>query len=220
MNGGALVAEVAIGLTLGVITAIPLGVVNVAVLEAAARVGVRRAIGIGVGGGLADLCHAWLAFTGIGALLARDARAAPALYAVTGVLIAGYGAMLWRRREAAPAAAAADATGGATSLTVGIGVGLMLTLPNPGALLAWVIVAGAILPGLGTGSAVVVAIGVGAGSMLWFSGLALLGRRGAGALRSRPARQATLRRLLAGLLTAMGALSLGRAIWLVGGWGG
>ncbi|MBE7451003.1 MAG: hypothetical protein HS111_19560 [Kofleriaceae bacterium] len=54
------------GVGLGAVTGLPLGVVNVAIVEAASRRGARAAAGIGVGGAGADLSHAALAFGGVG----------------------------------------------------------------------------------------------------------------------------------------------------------
>ena len=51
---------------LGVVTGMPLGVVNVAIVDAATQGRTRFAIGIGIGGGLADTVHAAIAFAAVG----------------------------------------------------------------------------------------------------------------------------------------------------------
>ena len=48
----------------------PIGVVNVAIVDAASRGEKRFATGIGIGGAIADAVHAALAFVGIGKLVA------------------------------------------------------------------------------------------------------------------------------------------------------
>ena len=50
-----------------------------------------------------------------------------------------------------------------------IGTGVMLTLPNPGALSAWVAVAAALWPTATVAEAIAVALGVGVGSAAWFT---------------------------------------------------
>ena len=56
----------ALGIALGVVTGMPLGVVNVAIVDAATAGRTRFAIGVGLGGALADTVHAALAFVGVG----------------------------------------------------------------------------------------------------------------------------------------------------------
>jgi threonine/homoserine/homoserine lactone efflux protein len=152
----------AIGLVLGVLTGIPLGVVNVAVVELASR-DRRAATWLGAGGALADAIHAAIATVGWGAIVARSAAATRVLAIASAVIVVGYAAYVVHarpeRREIRRSGIAAFATG------------LALTLPNPGALMAWTAVAAALAP------SPVMAIGVGIGSATWFAVLARLADR-------------------------------------------
>src|SRR5690606_22150843 len=56
------IAAAALGVGLGAVTGMPIGVVNVAIVDAAVRGERRFATGIGIGGALADAGHAALAF--------------------------------------------------------------------------------------------------------------------------------------------------------------
>jgi arginine exporter protein ArgO len=211
----------AIGLGLGVATGLPLGLVNVAIVEAARRGGLRRATGIGLGGGTADATHAWLACAGIGPLLAHRPLLAPILYLASGAAIAGFGLALLRdlRRRRAPAAsasvepdsAAAPADSGRRPLLAGIGIGLSLTLPNPAALAAWVAVVGAVAPSAGPDGGALFAAGVGLGSMLWFALLAALAGRGTDLV----ARGRGLTLLLAAGAIGYGLYAAGRGAYLL-----
>lgn len=142
----------------------PLGVVNIAIVDAAVARRRRTAIGIGIGGAIADTIHAALAFVGIGQLVTRRPDLVRILAFAAAALIIGYAIVTWRReRVAKPVEATPRAV-----LT-----GLLLTLPNPGALSAWVAVA-SLWPVASTAEAITLASGVGIGSAAWFAGLAHL----------------------------------------------
>ncbi len=194
----------AIGLGLGVVTGLPLGVVNVAIVEAAARRGARTATGVGVGGAAADLVHAALAFGGVGGAIVARPAAAAALHAIAGAVLCGYAILLWRRRD--PSAATARQP----PATVGRAVlaGFALTLPNPAALGAWIAVAAAITPPSMV-AGLLTAAGVFVGSASWFIALARLAARGS--IQSGAANR-TLTRGVAMLLGALGIAAIVRAV--------
>src|SRR5205085_2773946 len=123
------VAELAlalvVGVSLGALTGLPLGVVNVAIVEAAARRGARAGSGIAIGGAHADGVHASLAFGGVGgAIIARPA-ARMILHAVAGVVLLAYAAVIWRAKPREGAAREVPAGFGR-----GVLAGVGLTLPN------------------------------------------------------------------------------------------
>lgn len=155
-----------LGLGLGVVTGMPLGVVNVAIVDAAIAGRVRFAIGVGLGGAVADTAHAALAFIGVGALITTRPELVRWLAVGAAILIVGYVVFAWRRRTTT------KVTSDDSSLVRGALTGCALTLPNPGALAAWVAVAAAIWPGATIASACVLALGVGIGSAAWFALLA------------------------------------------------
>ncbi len=150
----------------------PLGVVNVAIVDAATAGHRRFATGLGIGGALADAVHAALAFIGLGQLVTARPTLVRGLAIAAAIVIVGYAIVSWRRLRAAPAAG-----GTASTVARGIATGIVLTLPNPAALAAWVAVAAALWPAASTAAATTLAIGVGIGSAGWFIGLAALAGR-------------------------------------------
>jgi L-lysine exporter family protein LysE/ArgO len=153
-----------LGLGLGVVTGMPLGVINVAIVDAVVAGRRRFASGLGLGGAAADALHAIAAFTGVGRLVTADPRLVRGLAIGAAAAIVGYAVLAWRRR-AAPAPAPLKGRRG-------LATGFLLTLPNPGALAAWVAVAASVWPDATLLEAALLAGGVGAGSALWFLALA------------------------------------------------
>jgi threonine/homoserine/homoserine lactone efflux protein len=200
-----LIAAGAVGVALGALTGLPLGVVNVAIVEAAARRGVRAAAGIAVGGAIADMVHASLAAGGVGgAILARPAAAAM-LHLVAGAVLLGYAIALWRSQPRDASEREMPAT-----FARGVLAGLGFTLPNPAALGAWIAVAAALAPPT-VAAGLVAAAGVGVGSAAWFLMLARLAARGATASRGAARRSYT--RLVAIVLAALGVAAIARGVW-------
>jgi threonine/homoserine/homoserine lactone efflux protein len=156
-----LVVAAGLGFGLGVVTGMPLGVVNVAIADAAAAGRRRFAIGVGVGGAAADTAHAAIAFAGLGRVVTSRPELVRGLAIAAAVLIAGYAIFAWRARPAH------RPTGDESRLSRGIATGALLTLPNPGALAAWIAVAAALWPGAAIAEAAVLAAGVGAGAVTW-----------------------------------------------------
>ena len=157
-----------LGLLLGAATGIPLGVVNVSVVEAARRAGRRHATMIGLGGAVADTIHAGLAFAGLAPLVAAQPAVMRGLAIASAVIVIGYAIAVWRRRDAPPREPARSR---------GFATGLALTLPNPAPLVAWIAVATALLPDVPVAVGLAGAIGVGIGSAAWFAALAAIAAR-------------------------------------------
>jgi len=155
-----------LGVGLGIVTGMPLGVINVAIVDAAVAKRRRYATGLGLGGGAADAVHATLAFVGVGRLLLARPDLLRGLAVAAAIAITTYAVVAWRRHRRAPEATPELATPG--SLAHGIATGAALTLPNPGALAAWVAVATAVWPRATTTEACTIGVAVGLGSMLWF----------------------------------------------------
>ena len=161
-----LVIAAALGLGLGIATGMPLGVINVAIVDATIAGHRRFATGIGIGGALADAIHAALAFIGIGQLVTRRPDLVRVLAIAAAVLIVAYALVSWRTKRIPTKRV--DATSPRAVLT-----GLLLTLFNPGALSAWVAVA-ALWPTTSLAEELTLAVGVGIGSAAWFIALAHL----------------------------------------------
>lgn len=175
-----LAAAGGLGLLLGVLTGMPLGVVNVAIVDAAIARRRSFALGLGLGGALADAIHAALAFLGIGRVVASHPEYTRLLAALAAAIIIGYAITAWRRGSAP----ASREPAGDDTIPRGVTTGLALTLPNPGALAAWAAVAASLWPAASVAESLVFASGVGLGSALWF---ALLARLVAGVRRDHPA---------------------------------
>lgn len=150
-----------LGLALGVVTGLPLGVVNVAIVDAATQGRARFAVGIGIGGGIADAVHSSIAFAGVGRL---DATYARPLAIGAGIVIIAYALVARRFTRRAHG-------------KHGVLTGLLLTLPNPAALAAWVAIASATWPSISMQNAILVGAGVGIGSAAWFTTLARIAKR-------------------------------------------
>ncbi|HLL20947.1 MAG TPA: LysE family transporter [Kofleriaceae bacterium] len=144
----------------------PLGVINVAIVDAAAAGHRRFATGLGIGGALADSIHASLAFIGTGQLVTRRPELVRGLAIGAAILILGYALFAWRRERTRTTV---DHTHTRAALT-----GFVLTLPNPGALTAWVAVAASVWPTATVAEAITIGAGVGIGSAVWFAVLAWL----------------------------------------------
>ena len=91
-----------LGLGLGIVTGMPVAVVNVAIVDAASTGRRRFAAGLGLGGASADTIHAALAFSGVGHLVTTNPHLVRVLAIGAAVVIVGYVAMAWRRRRASP----------------------------------------------------------------------------------------------------------------------
>jgi len=176
-----LAAAGGLGLLLGVLTGMPLGVVNVAIVDAAIARRRSFALGLGLGGALADAIHAALAFLGIGRVVASHPEYTRLLAALAAAIIIGYAITAWRRGSTEPAS---DRAIGGDTVPRGLATGVVLTLPNPGALAAWVAVAAALWPAASVAESFVFAAGVGFGSAAWF---ALLGTLVSRVRRDHPA---------------------------------
>lgn len=175
-----LVSAAGLGFGLGVVTGMPLAVINVAIVEAATAGRRRFAIGLGLGGGVADTVHAMLAFTGVGRVVTAEPALVRGLAITAAVAIVAYAALAWRRRartvdqvvDPRLGPRLGPQVGNDVHLTRGFGTALVLALPNPAALVAWLAVAAASWPDATLRQAAVIAGGVGAGSALWFTMLA------------------------------------------------
>jgi threonine/homoserine/homoserine lactone efflux protein len=164
MNAG---LGLAAGALIGALSGMPLGVVNVAIVDAALAKESRYALGLGIGGASADTVHASLAFLGLATLITARPDLQRVLAIVAALVIAVFAVTSWRRRHER-----AMRTYARPTMARGIASGVAITLPNPAALAAWVAIA-SLLPAESTTGAVALAAGVGLGSATWF---AFLGR--------------------------------------------
>lgn len=200
----------AIGLGVGVATCIPIGVANIIVIDAACRHGARRALGAGLGGAVADGVYASLGIFGIGPLLDRYPSLPQVLYAISGCVLLGYGAVLLRARPllVGPGEPRAEPRRD-HELTRGFTIGIVATLLNPAALVTWIVIVGAHATGLTRAEAAAWVAGIVVGAFAWFVVVVILTRRGRRVLRGRAV---VLTRIIAVAMIAAGLLSFARVL--------
>lgn len=180
-----------VGVLMGAATGVPIGPVNVAVIDAAYRHTLRRAIAVGLGGACADFLYAALGILGVTPMLRSYAIVSPILYAVSGIVLLVYGFLTARSQPVAPPphdAAAPNAP--ENELVLGFKTGLLLILLNPAAIVTWVVITEQIADHLGSPSAptgLLCAVGVMCGSFGWFYLVAHLTQRGKNVLGDKAA---------------------------------
>lgn len=171
----------AIGVAAGALTGVPIGPVNVAVIDAAYRHTFRRAIAVGLGGAIADGLYAALGVLGVTPILKTYPSIPPILYAISGVVLLVYGFLTARSQPVAPATAeptAASSTQMRKEMWSGFTVGLALIILNPAAIVTWVVIMGSIIPDATMGEGIACAAGVMIGSFGWFALVAYLTQKG------------------------------------------
>jgi threonine/homoserine/homoserine lactone efflux protein len=180
-----------IGIAAGALTGVPIGPVNVAVIDAAYRHTFRRAMAVGFGGALADGAYAALGVLGVSPILSSYPSVPPILYALSGVILLVYGFLTARSQPVAPAT---DASGSQAKIIdprrefkEGFYVGLLLIILNPAAIVTWVVIMGTIIPEPTRLGGIACAIGVMIGSFGWFSLVAFLTQKGKSVLGEKAA---------------------------------
>jgi putative LysE/RhtB family amino acid efflux pump len=180
-----------IGIAAGALTGVPIGPVNVAVIDAAYRHTLRRAIAVGIGGAIADGLYAALGVLGVTPILSANPKIPPILYAVSGVVLLVYGFFTARSQPVAPA----TDSGGSQSkiadpkkeMREGFITGLLLIILNPAAVVTWVVIMGTIIPEPTRLGGIACAIGVMIGSFGWFALVAYLTQKGKNVLGEKAA---------------------------------
>ncbi|MCX5747599.1 MAG: LysE family transporter [Proteobacteria bacterium] len=169
----------AIGFAAGALTGIPIGPVNVAVIDAAYRFTFRRAVAVGAGGAVADGLYAALGVLGVAPLFERYPSVPPILSAISGVILLIYGVLTARSQPVTPASSSSDApVDRRREMRQGFTIGLALILLNPAALVTWVVIVSSKIPAATTIDGISFAIGVSVGSFAWFALVAYLTTKG------------------------------------------
>jgi arginine exporter protein ArgO len=201
----------AIGVAIGALTGVPIGPVNVAVIDAAYRHTLRRAVAVGLGGAIADFLYSTLGIVGIGPYLVAYPILPRILYGVSGVVLIGYGAITVRTRPVSAVAAHAPKSPTPSSdVWSGLTIGLALILLNPAALVTWVVIVGSHLAGVSTGEGFAASSGIFVGSFAWFALVAYLTNHGKRVLGDKAV---WIPRTVGALLVAYGLYSIGKAVW-------
>jgi threonine/homoserine/homoserine lactone efflux protein len=168
-----------IGIAAGAATGVPIGPVNVAVIDAAYRYTLRRALSVGLGGACADGLYAGLGVLGVTPRLKLYPSVPPIMYAVSGVVLLIYGFFTARSQPVTPAQTE-DATppSARNEMWQGFRTGLLLIVLNPAAIVTWVVIMGTMIPEGTQIEGIFCAIGVSLGSFGWFTLVANLTRKG------------------------------------------
>lgn len=198
------------GAAAGVLTGVPIGPVNVAVIDAAYRHTLRRAIAVGLGGALGDGLFALVGFVLMGPFLVSYPSVRPALYAFTGVVLLIYG-ILTARSQPSPVVSEVQtkAVSPSRHFWSGLWLGFALIVLNPAAVLTWVMIADEFMQGISTQEGLAATYGVSCGSFLWFTFVAYLSNHG----KKVYGRQAVwITRVVGTLLVGYALFCLGRAI--------
>jgi threonine/homoserine/homoserine lactone efflux protein len=172
----------AIGVAAGALTGVPIGPVNVAVIDAAYRHTMRRAIAVGLGGALADGLYAGLGVLGVTPILRTYPAVPPILYAVSGLVLLVYGFLTARSQPVAPATGTEPGAGESAMMRqetwLGFKVGVALIILNPAAIVTWVVIMGSIIPDGTYLEGLACTVGVMIGSFAWFVLVAYLTHKG------------------------------------------
>jgi threonine/homoserine/homoserine lactone efflux protein len=201
------------GVIAGAATGVPIGPVNVAVIDASYRHTMRRAIGVGLGGAVADAFYAGLGIIGVTPVITKIDWLMPIIYAVSGLVLLVYGFLTARSQPVTPAVSAEPVSASQLDLHAkretiqGVKLGVALILLNPAAMVTWVVIMGSLLPDtnrpLWDGSGF--ALGVFWGSFGWFALVAYLTHKGKHVLGEKAA---WIPRLV-------GIALMGYALWLL-----
>jgi threonine/homoserine/homoserine lactone efflux protein len=167
------------GVAAGALTGVPIGPVNVAVIDAAYRHTLRRAIAVGMGGACADGLYSALGVLGVTPVLRTYPTVPPILYAVSGVVLLVYGFLTARSQPVTPAQNDAPKdVEPSREMWSGFTLGLALIVLNPAAIVTWVVIMGSIIPETTPLNGIFCSLGVMAGSFGWFALVAYLTQKG------------------------------------------
>jgi threonine/homoserine/homoserine lactone efflux protein len=201
-----------IGATVGVISGVPIGPVNLTVIDAAFRYGMRRALMVGLGGALGDGLYALVGIVAMGPILSRYPVVAPVLYAISGVGLFIYAIKVLRSQPVAPVRKPTHrphtVSVEASSWSAFLG-GFGLVLMNPAAIVTWVIIVGLFMHGVTPANGVLAAIGVVIGSFSWFTGVAYVTERGKDIIGEKTLK---VTRVVAYLILGYSVFAVGRAV--------
>ena len=199
-----------IGLMIGVLTGVPIGPANLAVIDAAYRHTMRRALGVAGGAAFADMIYAGVGINAVGPLITSNPSVPPFLFAISGIILAVYGALTIRAQPVSPAMAEAPrAPLPSQEVWSGVPVGLALILLNPAAIVTWVVVVGPYLADATRVEGFAATVGVLIGSFSWFWFVAYLTTHGK---RLMGGKAVWITRVVGIALVGYGLFSIGRAV--------
>ena len=199
----------AIGFAIGVVTCIPIGVANVAVIDAAYRHDLSRAIMVGLGGAIADGIYSAMGIFGVGPFLENYPNVPYALYGISGAALTVYGVITLRAQPMNISTDQPAAKRSQHHLRDGFVLGLAATLLNPSAVVTWVVIVGSYATGIDRVQSAAWVTGIIVGSFVWFVVVAYLANHGKRLLSGN----AIWMTRIAGIFVIVyGVFSVGRAI--------
>jgi len=203
-----------IGAAIGALTGVPIGPVNVAVIDAAYRHCLRRAIAVGFGGCIGDGIYAGVGIFGIAPLLEKNPNLPPILYGFSGIVLLMYGLWTVRARpvKTVSGVEAQPENKKSQHVVTGFIIGFALIVLNPAAIVTWVVIVGPFMSGVTAMEGLMAVLGISAGSFCWFTFVAYLADHGKKVLGDRAV---WITRIVGYLLIGYGCYSLGRAGYLV-----
>jgi threonine/homoserine/homoserine lactone efflux protein len=191
-----------LGVALGAGSSVIPGPCGLAVIDAATRLGTRRAIATAIGSGLGDLSYAAVGVFGIGQILAEHHALVTIMLAIGGSVLIVYGLGCLYRRPPDRVATPVGSLGG-------LAVGFATLVSNPGVLVTWSVVVGTQVASGTHAEQLCAVIGIGSGSLAWFVGMAYVASRGRAVLGGHLQR---IVQLVGLLIVAYGMMSIGRAV--------
>ena len=202
-----------IGALVGLISGVPIGPVNLAVIDASYRHSLRRALVVGVGGALGDGVYALVGILAMGPILARYKWISPVLYAVSGVGLFIYAIRVIRSQPDMPVPKPQHARSAPRQepLWSAFLVGLGLVLMNPASIITWVLIVGLFLHDLTALDGLCAAVGVSVGGFAWFVGVAHVAEHGKNIIGEKTLK---ITRVVAYLILGYSLFAVGRALHL------
>lgn len=198
-----------LGAAIGALTGVPIGPVNVAIIDASYRHTLLRGLAVGLGGAIGDLVFSGSAMLWVGPHILNQPGVKPVLFAISGVVLVVYGVLTVRSRPPATPRSAPHSVPPSHEFWNGLTIGLGLIVLNPAAIVTWVVVVGSHLNDLSTLEASSAAIGVFVGSFAWFSLVAYIADKGKQFMGDRAV---WIMRVVGVALVGYGAYSMFRAI--------
>ncbi|MBI2898045.1 MAG: LysE family transporter [Deltaproteobacteria bacterium] len=171
-----LAAALVTGIVLGFVTSIPLGPVAGMVVQLAVRHDRQAAYLCGLGCAAVDGAFSLAAALGVSRLLESWPPAVPAMYALGGLVLTGFGWLTLRERPSAAHPSSPDRPPPPRRRAFFTGVALSATNPVP--LLAWVGLSGTVMATLPRQGIALFSAGVVGGVLAWFSLVTELTLRG------------------------------------------
>ena len=198
-----------LGAAIGALTGVPIGPVNVAIIDAAYRHTLLRGLAVGLGGAIGDFFFSGAAMLWVGPHVIGQPGVKPVLFAISGVVLILYGILTVRSRPPSTPSIAPHSVPPSHEFWNGLTVGLGLIVLNPAAIVTWVVVVGSHLNDLSSLEALGAAIGVFLGSFAWFAFVAFIADKGKQFMGERAL---WIMRIVGVALIGYGAYSIFRAV--------